>query len=166
MRCWADPTARRTRLRQEKGGVLPLNSKLVPSIAKGGAPAGVVAAGAHAGGHGQDIRDASAQQNTQTGGWETDFVLSQDAAKSFERFTAAHDNDRGRLAIVLDKTRAERADDPEQDHRQRRDRRAVRPGGSRRSGAESRAGSLPASVEFLEQRAVGASLGNDSIAKG
>ena len=96
------PYGSQDQARQDKGGILPLNSKLVPDMTKGGVPPQWWLLARRPEVRGQDIRDASAQQNTQNGSWETSFVLSQDAAKSFEQFTAAHDNDRGRLAIVLD----------------------------------------------------------------
>jgi preprotein translocase subunit SecD len=48
---------------------------------------------------GRDLRDAQPQQGD-AGRWETSFVLSQEAAKKFETFTAA--NVGNRLAIVLD----------------------------------------------------------------
>jgi preprotein translocase subunit SecD len=153
-------------MRQEKNGVLPLNSKPLPSVTKGGAPQEWWLVARRPEVRGQDIRDAHAQQNTQNNSWETNFVLSQDAAKSFGVFTAAHDNDRGRLAIVLD------------DHvlsapsiKSKITDNGVIEGLSGQEEASDlalnlRAGSLPASVEFLEQREVGASLGNDSIREG
>ncbi len=151
---------------QEKGGALPLNSQLFPSETKGGEQAVWWLVAKRPEVRGQDIRDARAQQNPQTNGWETAFVLSQETAKSFERFTAAHDNDRGRLAIVLDKhvlsapTIKSKISD-----------NGVIEGLSGQEEAVDlalnlKAGSLPASVEFLAQTEVGASLGSDSIREG
>jgi preprotein translocase subunit SecD len=152
--------------RQEKGGILPLNSKLVPEITKGGVPPQWWLLARRPEVRGQDIRDASAHQNTTNGSWETSFVLSQDVAKSFGQFTAAHDNDRGRLAIVLD----DRVLEAPSIKSKITDNGVIEGMPSQEAAADLalnlRAGSLPASVEFLEQREVGASLGNDSIREG
>jgi preprotein translocase subunit SecD len=87
-------------------------------------------------------------------------------AKSFERFTAAHDNDRGRLAIVLDDQVLEAPSIKSKIS----DNGVIEGLPSQEVAADLalnlRAGSLPASVEFLEQREVGASLGSDSIRDG
>ena len=72
---------------------------------------------------GRDLRDAKPTQG-EVGQWETHFVLTQDAAKRFERFTGA--NIGNRLAIVLDKQCAERSHDSGQDQRQRPDHRRRR----------------------------------------
>ena len=81
------------------GGVLPLNSKLAQGSARTGdsswwllARSPVVT--------GRDLRDARAQAGESGFGWETNFVLTQDAAARFQRFTGA--NVGNRLAIVLD----------------------------------------------------------------
>lgn len=160
------PYASQDQARQEKGGALPLNSQLLPSVIKGGSAPEYWLLAKRPEVRGQDIRDARAEQSSQNNGWETAFTLSQDAAKSFERFTAAHDNDRGRLAIVLDhrvlsapSIKSKISDN------------GVIEGLSGQEEAMDlalnlRAGSLPASVTFLEQREVGASLGNDSIKEG
>jgi|SRR5579862_1010422 preprotein translocase subunit SecD len=153
-------------MRQDKNGVLPLNSKPLPSLTKGGAPPEYWLLARRPEVRGQDIRDAHAQQNTQNNSWETNFVLSQDAAKSFERFTAAHANDRDRLAIVLD----DRVLSAPTIHSKISDNGVIEGLSGQEEATDLalnlRAGSLPASVEFLEQREVGASLGNDSIREG
>ena len=160
------PYGSQDQARQEKGGVLPLNSKLVPSSTKGGAPSEWWLLAHRPEVRGQDIRDARAQQSTQNNSWETAFVLSQDAAKSFERYTAAHANDRDRLAIVLDG----RVLSAPTIHSKISDNGVIEGLGGQEEASDLalnlRAGSLPASVEFLEQREVGASLGNDSIREG
>ena len=149
-----------------KGDRLPLNSQLFRTTTKGGAPAGILSGGQAPEVKGQDIRDAHAQQSPQNNGWETAFVLSQEAASSFGRFTEAHDNDSGRLAIVLDKhvLSAPSIKSKITDN-------GVIEGLSGQEEAVDlalnlKAGSLPASVDFLEQREVGASLGSDSIKEG
>jgi preprotein translocase subunit SecD len=112
---------------------------------------------------GRDIRDAKPQQD-QNGQWETSFVLAQDAAKRFERFTAAHVNDR--LAIVLDHQllsapviESKISDNGVINHMGGHDEAAD-------LALNLRAGSLPASVEYIEERTVGPSLGSDSIKAG
>lgn len=82
------------------GGILPFNTKLVQAVPRRGqdqsfymlARIPVIRVG--------DVRDSRPSQDPQTGAWETSFVLTQDAARRFERFTDANINNR--LAIVLD----------------------------------------------------------------
>ncbi len=81
------------------GGVLPLNTKLVHSSARNGQPDAWYLLARSPVVRGSDLRDARAAQG-ELGRWETDFVLTQDAAQRFERFTEA--NIGNRLAIVLD----------------------------------------------------------------
>jgi preprotein translocase subunit SecD len=149
------------------GGVLPLNTKLVkaPARAERGESGGeswyllnrvpVIT--------GRDLRNARPGRD-ELAKWETDFVLTQDGAKRFGRFTEA--NVGNRLAIVLDNqirsapTIQSRIEDQ-----------------GRITGASSqqdasdlalvlRAGSLPAGIVYLEERTVGPSLGADSIRDG
>ena len=113
---------------------------------------------------GRDLRDASAQRDPQTQGWQTGFSLSREAGARFGTFTQA--NVGNPLAVVLDNqiknvaTIQERITD-----------QGVINGLSGDQEASDlalvlRAGSLPASVVYLEERTVGASLGADSIAQG
>ncbi len=148
----------------EHGGVLPLNGKLVQGSGRAGdagswwmlARSPVVT--------GRDLRDARAQPGDGGFGWETSFVLTQEAAARFERFTAA--NVGNRLAIVLDNAvlSAPRIDGTISDQ-------------GRITGADSheeasdlalnlRAGALPAGIKVIEERVVGPSLGADSIRRG
>ncbi len=94
------PYASREEALSQKGGVLPLNSQLLSSQAKGGAPGETYLLARTPVVTGRDLRDASPAQG-EGGQWETNFVLTQDAAKRFEAFTGA--NIGQRLAIVLDK---------------------------------------------------------------
>ncbi|HVO98443.1 MAG TPA: protein translocase subunit SecD [Bryobacteraceae bacterium] len=148
---------------QSKGGLLPLDSQLLMGKKDGAAPAAVWMLARTPVVTGRDIRDAR-PQNSQEKGWETEFVLAQDAAKRFERYTGA--NIGNRLAIVLDNVvlsapviQAKIADNG-----------VIEGMGSHDNAADLalnlRAGSLPATVETLEERAVGASLGSDSIKEG
>ena len=113
---------------------------------------------------GRDLRNASAGRDPQTNQWEARFSLSREAGLRFGDFTQARIQ-QGRLAVVLDNrivnvaTIQDRITD---------EGRIM--GLTQQEAADLalvlRAGSLPASVEFLEQRTVGASLGADSIDQG
>jgi hypothetical protein len=83
---------------------------------------------------GADLRDARPSQDSQTGAWETNSVLDQDAARRFERFTEA--NIGNRLAIVLDGKVLEAPHDSGPDQRQRAHHRRGQSAGSFRSGAQ------------------------------
>jgi protein-export membrane protein SecD len=157
------PYSSRDEALSSKGGVLPLNSQVLASPARAGSPAGAYILSRTPVVTGRDLRDARPQQD-QNGRWETQFTLSQDAAKRFDRFTSA--NIGKPLAIVLDKsvlsapTIQARISDT-----------GVITGiGAHDDAADLalnlRAGSLPASVEYLEERTVGPSLGADSIRSG
>jgi len=157
------PFASREEAISSKGGVLPLNSQIVGSVPQGNAPAEYYILGRTPVVTGRDLRDASPQQD-QNGRWETRFVLTQDASKRFERFTGA--NIGNRLAIVLDKNvlsaptiQAKISDNG-----------VITNIGTHDDAADLalnlRAGSLPAGVEYLEERTVGPSLGADSIKAG
>jgi len=162
----AGPFASKEAALSQHGGVLPLNSKLVPGTARA-AEAGaetwwllsrspVVT--------GRDLRDARPQQNENPAQWDTGFVLTQDAAKRFERYTEA--NVGQRLAIVLDQVviSAPRIDSKISD--QGRIMGAASQQEASDLALNLRAGSLPASVKVLEERTVGPSLGADSIRQG
>jgi preprotein translocase subunit SecD len=158
------PFGSREEAMASKNGVLPLNAVIVPSIAKGGAPREFYILSRNAVVTGRDLRDARAQQNGQNLGWEAYFVLTQDAAKKFEKFTGA--NIGNRLAIVLDKQvlsapniKSKISDNGVIEGLSGRDEAAD-------LALNLRSGSLPASVVYLEERSVGASLGSDSIREG
>lgn len=159
----AGPFQSREEAMSSKNGILPLGSQIVPSSVKPGQQREFYILARTPVVTGRDLRDARPQQG-QSGGWETLFVLGQDAAKRFERFTGAHVGDR--LAIVLDKQvlSAPSIKSKISDN-------GVIEGLSGHDEASDlalnlRAGSLPASVEYLEERTVGASLGQDSIRAG
>ena len=92
------PFASREEAMTKHGGVLPLNTKLVPTAARGGAQSWYLVSRIPII-RGTDIRDAHASQGD-LNRWETSFVLTQDAAKRFERYTEA--NIGNRAAIVVD----------------------------------------------------------------
>jgi preprotein translocase subunit SecD len=146
-----------------KGGVLPLDSQLVKGKTEGGVAAPLWLLARTPVVTGRDIRDSRPQQSPDRG-WETEFVLAQDAAKRFERFTGAHIHDR--LAIVLDNV----VQSAPVINGKISDNGVIEGMGSHDNAQdlsiELKAGSMPASVEYLEERAVGASLGADSIKEG
>ncbi|HEV1284653.1 MAG TPA: protein translocase subunit SecD [Bryobacteraceae bacterium] len=148
---------------QSKGGVLPLDSQFVKGLSAANSPAQIWLLARTPVVLNRDIRDARPQQS-QDRGWETEFVLAQDAAKRFERFTGAHIHDR--LAIVLDNVvlsapviNAKISDNG-----------VIEGMGSHDNAADLalnlKAGAMPASVEYLDEVTVGASLGSDSIKEG
>lgn len=148
------------------GGVLPLNTKLAKSPARAGEQGGeswylltripVVT--------GRDLRNAQPGQDQTTGRWETNFVLGQDGARRFERFTEA--NIGKRLAVVLDSQIKSVAVIESRIG----DSGRITGAGSQQDASDLslvlRAGSLPASIVYLEERTVGPSLGADSIQQG
>jgi len=150
----------------QHGGALPLNTK----IARG--PLGSGEGGGEAWWMltrspvvtGRDLRDARAQQSELPGRWETSFVLTQEAARRFERFTET--NVGNRLAIVLDNVvlSAPRIESRISD--QGRITGATNQQEAADLALNLRSGSLPASLRVIEERTVGPSLGADSIRKG
>jgi len=113
---------------------------------------------------GRDVRDARPSQDPQTGRWETNFVLSQDGARRFERYTEA--NIGKNLAIVLDK----RVRSAPVIEGRISDNGRISGATDQQAAADLalvlKAGSLPASLQYLEERSVGPSLGADSIRQG
>jgi preprotein translocase subunit SecD len=144
------------------GGILPLNTKLVPTVLRGGQQTWYLVSRTPVV-RGTDIRDAHASQG-ELNRWETNFVLTQDAAKKFERYTEA--NIGNRAAIVVDgqvisaPTIQSRISDTG------RITGAASQEEAADLGLNLRAGSLPASVHYSEERTVGPSLGADSIREG
>ena len=147
-----------------KNGVLPLNAEIVPSATRAGETKLYYILSRTAVVTGRDLRDARAQQSGQSFGWETYFVLTQDAAKRFEAFTGSHVGNR--LAIVLDRQvlsapniKSKISDNGVIEGLSGHDEAAD-------LALNLKSGSLPAGVEYLEDRSVGASLGSDSIRDG
>jgi preprotein translocase subunit SecD len=145
------------------GGVLPLNTKLVPGAARGENGESWYLLSRTAVITGRDLRNARASRG-EMGQWETDFTLNKDGARRFARFTEA--NIGNRLAIVLD-GRVRSA--PTIQNRIEDSGRIT--GASNQQEASDlalvlRAGSLPAGIQYIEERTVGPSLGADSIREG
>jgi preprotein translocase subunit SecD len=146
----------------DKGGILPLGSKIMKTATKGGGSPDYYILKRTPEVTGRDLRDATPQQ---ANGWEVEFVLSQDAAKRFETYTAA--NIGNRLAIVLDKV----ITGPPPVIKNKISDKGVIENLSGQDEAQDlalnlKSGSLPAGVDFLEETMVGPSLGNDSIKEG
>ena len=141
-------------------GVLPLGAKLFPMTGSGGgwflvAGPPVI--------RGRDLKDARASGD-ERGGAAASFVLSQEAADRFERYTSA--NIGQRAVIVLDQriisvaTIESAIRDSGQIHGLSSPREAED------LAFNLRAGSLPAGIVFLHERTVEPSLGADSIRQG
>ena len=154
------------------GGVLPAGTEIVPGRSETRNPSGglesaeswyvlsrlVVVSG-------RDLRSAVENRNANNPGmWQVNFTLSPEAARRFGPFT---EQNKGRqMAIVLD-------------HRVysapvingRIDDSGLIEGNFSQESAHDlalvlRAGALPASIKYLEERTVGPSLGADSIRHG
>lgn len=157
------PFGSREEAMSSKNGILPLGSEIVPSETKGGAAPEYYILARTPVITGRDLRNATPQQG-QNLSWETNFVLTQNAAKRFEVFTGAHVGDR--LAIVLDK----RVLSAPVINSKIGDSGVIEGLSGHDEAADLalnlRSGSLPASVEYLEEYTVGPSLGSDSIREG
>jgi preprotein translocase subunit SecD len=149
--------------RSKHGGVFPLNTKLLRGASRSEANTGWLLVSRSPVVRGTDVRDARAN-TSQTGQWEVQFVLSQDAGRRFERFTEA--NVGNRLAIVLDNQWRLAATI----NQKIGDTGVITNMAGQQEAMDTalvlRAGSLPASLQYLEERVVGPSLGADSIRQG
>ena len=156
------PFASREEALSKHGGILPLNTRLVPTEARGGQQSWYLISRSPII-RGTDIRDAHASQGD-LNRWETNFVLTQEAAKRFERYTEANIGNRAAIVVdgqvisaptiqskISDTGRITGASDQEE---------------AADLALNLRAGSLPASVKYEEERTVGPSLGADSIREG
>ena len=114
---------------------------------------------------GRDLRSATENRNTDMPGqWQINFVLSNDAAKRFGPFT---EQNRGRqMAIVLE----HQVYSAPTIQSKIEDQGRIDGNFSQESAHDLalvlRAGALPASIKYLEERTVGPSLGADSIRHG
>jgi preprotein translocase subunit SecD len=152
------------------GGVLPAGTEVVPGKAEGGTAgqpaqqvyyildrAPIIT--------GQDLRGAEPNPSTEyPGQYEVNFTLSTSAAARFGPFTEA--NISHRMAIVLD---SQVYTAPVINGRIE-DRGEITGNFTQESAQDLalvlRAGALPASIRYLEERTVGPSLGADSIREG
>ena len=147
----------------QKGGILPLGTKLMhaPPIAERPEEWYLLSKSAVI--RGTDVRNARAGQDDMRK-WDTQFTLSPDAGKRFGKYTEA--NIGNRLAVVLDnqirsvaviKGRIE-------------DSGQIENIGTEQEASDLalvlRAGALPATIQILYENSVGPSLGADSIHAG
>jgi preprotein translocase subunit SecD len=160
------PYASRQDALAQNNGILPPGTKLIGSgntdpNARGG---GVYLVARNAVVRGTDIRDAKPVQSQAAGGWETSFVLSQDAAQRFSAYTGA--NIGHRAAIVLDG----KVLSAPVINGQISDNGVIEGIGNQQEASDLalnlKAGSLPAKVVYEQENTVGPSLGVDSIHSG
>jgi len=115
---------------------------------------------------GKDLRTAQESHGSlnNPAQWQVNFTLSQEAAKRFGPFTEA--NLHRQLAIVLD----HRIESAPSINGHIDDQGMIEGNFSQEAAHDLalvlRAGALPASIKYLEQRTVGPSLGQDSIRHG
>ncbi|MBM3783771.1 MAG: protein translocase subunit SecD [Acidobacteria bacterium] len=158
------PFPSREQALSQNGGVLPLGTRLVRERAQPGATGEqwwLVARNAVV--TGRDLRSAKPSQD-EFGKWETAFVLSQDAAQRFGRFTEANINNK--LAVLLDQQAFSVATIQNKIEDQGR---ITNIGDQQRASDLAltlTSGSLPAGILYIAERTVGPSLGADSIRDG
>ena len=153
------PFQSREQAMSQSNGILPANTKLMATTRGDGwylvERAPVVT--------GRDLRNARPQQNQTNGRWETQFTLGQDAARRFEQWTGA--NIGKQLGIVLD-GKVESAPTVQDKIGDTGVITATTQQEAQDRGLLLTSGSLPASVQYIEERSVGPSLGADSIRQG
>ncbi|MGA2594757.1 MAG: protein translocase subunit SecD [Bryobacteraceae bacterium] len=157
------PYASREAALAQKGGILPLNTKLVRQAPEGDRGEAWFLVSKTAVVKGTDLRNARAGQD-EFRKWETNFTLSPDAGKRFARYTES--NIGNRLAVVMDNqirsvaTIQSRIEDSGR----------ITNIGSEQEASDLalvlRAGALPATIQPMQERSVGPSLGADSIHAG
>lgn len=157
------PYANAEQARLQNGGVLPLNSKLMRAGARADQSEGWYIVSRTPVVTGRDLRNARPQQG-EFGKWETSFTLNQEAARRFGRFTETHIGKQ--LAIALDNNIRSAPTIQSKIEDQGRITGASSQQDASDLALVLRAGSLPASVTYLEERTVGPSLGADSIRQG
>ena len=146
----------------QKGGVLPLNTKLA-FWPRGGDKGEWYLVSRNPVVTGQDLRNARPSQD-ENRRWEASFSLSQDGAQRFERYTSA--NIGNKLAVLLDNQIKSVATI----------KSAISDSGrimglaSQQEASDLalvlKSGSLPAKLVYEQERTVGPSLGADSIREG
>ncbi len=113
---------------------------------------------------GRDLKNARPSRDTQTQEWQAGFTLSREAGVRFGQFTQARIGKP--LSVVLDN----RIKNVATIQSRITDEGVITGLGGEQEASDLclvlRAGSLPASIEYLEERTVGASLGADSIQQG
>ena len=149
---------------QQLGGTIPYDARLVQT-APGVNPSGWYEIRRVAEVGGTDIRSARVSTNTNTNQPEVEFFLTAAAGDHFVDFTAAN---KGKLlSVVLDNKVQEAANI----EGQIRDQGVISGGAMTTQDANDLAmllntGSLPASLNYLQESTIGPSLGADSIRQG
>ncbi len=148
----------------QHGGVLPLNTKLAKAKPRGAqegeewylvGKTPVIT--------GREMRNARASQGDMRK-WETNFTLSPDGGKRFGRFTEA--NIGNKLAVLLDNNIVNVAVIESKIEDSGRIEGLSSEDEAVDLARYLRSGSLPAGVQYLEERSIGPSLGADSIHEG
>jgi preprotein translocase subunit SecD len=154
------------------GGVLPPGTELLPGRSETRNPTGAVdtsetwyVLSRAAAVTGRDLRSAVENRNTTNPGmWQINFTLSPEAARRFGPFTQT--NLGRQMAIVLDHF----VSSAPTIQGKIEDTGEITGNFSQESAHDLaltlRAGALPASIKYLEERTVGPSLGADSISHG
>src|SRR5580658_2265456 len=147
----------------QKGGILPLGTKLMRQPPRGGQPEEWYLLAKSPVIRGTEVRSARAAQDDMRK-WETSFTLSPDAGKKFGKYTEA--NIESRLAVVLDNQIISapvikgRIEDSGQIENLPTEQEASD------LALELRSGALPAGIQIQYENSVGPSLGADSIHAG
>ena len=149
--------------RSQNNGILPANSELAHYTDRGRNEWYLLERNPIV--TGRDLRGATAARDTQNpGAWQVAFSLSRQAGQRFGIFTAA--NIGQNLAVVLDN----RIQSVASIESRIESEGVINNIDSQTEALDLalvlRAGALPASVVYLEERTVGASLGADSIRQG
>ena len=149
--------------RSQNNGILPANSELAHYTDRGRNDWYLLERNPIV--TGRDLRGATAGRDTQNpGAWQVSFSLSRQAGQRFGIFTAA--NIGQNLAVVLDN----RIQSVASIESRIESEGVINNIDSQTEALDLalvlRAGALPASVVYLEERTVGASLGADSIRQG
>ena len=149
--------------RAKHGGILPINTKLAKTLPRGGEGESWYLLNRTPVITGADLRNARASTD-EFRKWATNFSLSPEGGRKFERFTGA--NIGNRLAVVLDN----RIRSVATIQSRISDQGMINNIGSEQEASDLalvlRSGSLPAGIVYLDEHSVGASLGSDSIRAG
>jgi len=150
--------------RQAKGGVVPVDSILLPGQCANGPEQTWCFVSRVSAVSGKDLRDAQASTD-QNGQPSVTFSLTGDGGQRFYNFTSAHVGEN--LAVVLDNKVQEVASIKDSI----RDQGTISGGHMNEQQAKDlsmvlRSGALPASIKYLQEETVGPSLGTDSIRSG
>jgi len=156
----------------QHGGVLPAGTVLAPGRAQSAGPSQTTGTVYYILDKlpivtGQDLRNADAGPSTDNpGSYEVDFKLSTAAAGRFGTFTEQQAAIGGRMAVVLDHQVYEAATIKSRIEDSGRITGDFSQESAQDLALVLRAGALPASIKYLEERTVGPSLGADSIREG